>query len=117
MCIRDSISTIHGFAGRLLREFPVEAGVDPAFEQLDGLGSDIERARLWEEWLTELAAGDPSEEAVVEATGRRVRDWLARLLRVGVRLDAVRELAVGPKGVFGERYDLDPAPGLSLIHI
>src|SRR5450756_483522 len=35
------ISTIHGFAGRLLREFPVEAGVDPAFEQLDGLGSDI----------------------------------------------------------------------------
>ena len=28
------ISTIHGFAGRLLREFPVEAGVDPAFEQL-----------------------------------------------------------------------------------
>jgi len=105
------ISTIHGFAGRLLREFPVEAGVDPAFEQLDGLGSDIERARLWEEWLTELAAGDPSEEAVEEATGRRVRDWLARLLRVGVRLDAVRELAVGPKGVFGERYDLDPAPG------
>src|SRR5450830_928063 len=105
------ISTIHGFAGRLLREFPVEAGVDPAFEQLDGLGSDIERARLWEEWLTELAAGDPSEEAVEEATGRLVRDWLARLLRVGVRLDAVRELAVGPKGVFGERYDLDPAPG------
>jgi ATP-dependent helicase/nuclease subunit A len=105
------ISTIHGFAGRLLREFPVEAGVDPAFEQLDGLGSDIERARLWEEWLTELAAGDPSGEAVEEATGRRVRDWLARLLRVGVRLDAVRELASGPKGVFGERYDLDPAPG------
>ena len=105
------ISTIHGFAGRLLREFPVEAGVDPAFEQLDGLGSDIARARLWEEWLTELAAGDPSEEAVEGAAGRRVRDWLARLLRVGVRLDAVRELAVGPKGVFGERYDLDPAPG------
>ena len=105
------ISTIHGFAGRLLREFPVEAGVDPAFEQLDGLGSDIESARLWEEWLTELAAGDPFEGAVEEAAGRRVRDWLTRLLRVGVRLDAVRELAVGPKGVFGERYDLDPAPG------
>ncbi|MBE0528963.1 MAG: UvrD-helicase domain-containing protein, partial [Thermoleophilia bacterium] len=45
------ISTIHGFAGRLLREFPVEAEVDPAFEQLDALGSDLERARLWEEWL------------------------------------------------------------------
>src|SRR5665648_105482 len=63
------ISTIHGFAGRLLREYPVEAGVDPAFEQLDGLGSDIERARLWEEWLTELAAADSSGEATAQAVG------------------------------------------------
>ncbi len=50
------ISTIHSFAGRLLREFPVEAGVDPGFEQLDQLGSDLGRSVLWEEWLTELAA-------------------------------------------------------------
>ncbi|MGE5230067.1 MAG: UvrD-helicase domain-containing protein, partial [Deltaproteobacteria bacterium] len=94
------ISTIHGFAGRLLREFPVEARVDPAFEQLDALGSDLERGRLWEEWLSELAAADPS----VSST----RQGLARLLRAGVRLDWLRTLAVGPKGVFGERYDLDP---------
>ena len=105
------ISTIHGFAGRLLREFPVEAGVDPAFEQLDALGSDIERARLWEEWLTELAAGDALEDAIEGVIRRRERDWLARLLRAGVKLDDVRELAAGPKGLFGERYDLDPAPG------
>ena len=97
------ISTIHGFAGRLLREFPVEARVDPAFEQLDALGSDLERARLWEEWLTELAAGDPAE-----GTARR---GLSRLLRAGVRLEWLRALAVGPKGIFGERYDLDPEPG------
>jgi ATP-dependent helicase/nuclease subunit A len=96
------ISTIHGFAGRLLREFPVEAGVDPAFEQLDALGSDLERGRLWEEWLTELAAGDPSM-----GTTRR---GLSRLLRAGVRLEWLRALAVGPKGVFGERYDLDLEP-------
>jgi ATP-dependent helicase/nuclease subunit A len=95
------ISTIHGFAGRLLREFPVEAGVDPAFEQLDALGSDIERARLWEEWLTRLAAGDQPEAADAEPGASSVRAWLVRLLRVGVRLDAVRELAVGPKGLFG----------------
>jgi len=96
------ISTIHGFAGRLLREFPVEAGVDPAFEQLDALGSDLERGRLWEEWLSELAAGDTS----VDTTHR----GLSRLLRAGVRLEWLRTLAVGPRGVFGERYDLDPAP-------
>ena len=130
------ISTIHGFAGRLLREFPVEAGVDPAFEQLDGLGSEIERARLWDEWLTELAAGDDGgghrddgrggasgEDAASGKDGEsgedgargerggtdlRVRAWLGRLLRAGVALEAVRELAAGPRGVFGERYDVDP---------
>ena len=96
------ISTIHGFAGRLLREFPVEARVDPAFEQLDQLGSDLERARLWDEWLTELAAGEPASDPV--------RRGLARLLRAGVRLEWVRSLAVGPGGVFGERYDLEPVP-------
>ena len=96
------ISTIHGFAGRLLREFPVEAGVDPAFEQLDQLGSDLEKTQLWDEWLTELAAGDGGAGTA--------RAGLSRLLRAGVRLEWLRTLAVGPRGVFGERYDLDPEP-------
>ena len=94
------IGTIHGFAGRLLREFPVEAGVDPAFEQLDGLGSDLERARLWQEWITELAAGESAE-----ADGPRA--WVRRLLRAGARLDHLRALAIGKGGLFGERYDID----------
>jgi ATP-dependent helicase/nuclease subunit A len=93
------IHTIHGFAGRLLREFPVEARIDPAFEQLDALGAEIELGRLWEEWLTTFAAEDARDEPVGE--------WFARLLRAGVKLDKVRELAVGKNGVFGERYDLD----------
>ena len=94
------IGTIHGFAGRLLREFPVEARVDPAFEQLDALGSEIERGRLWEEWLTELAAADAQKAGA--------RRWLSRLLRAGVKLPDVHELAAGQRGVFGERYDIDP---------
>ncbi len=105
------IGTIHGFAGRLLREFPVEAGVDPAFEQLDGLGSELERARLWEEWLAELAGADVEAPADAEAAGAGLAARrLSRLLRAGVRLDKVQELAIGAKGVFGERYDLDTAP-------
>ena len=99
------IGTIHGFAGRLLREFPVEAGVDPAFEQLDGLGSDLERARLWQEWVTELAAG-----GAAGADGPRA--WVRRLLRAGVRLDHLRTLAIGKGSVFGERYDIDRVEGV-----
>jgi len=104
------IGTIHGFAGRLLREFPVEARVDPAFEQLDGLGSEIERARLWEQWLSGLAAGEGhlgGAQGAGDLHQPGERAWLSRLLRAGVKLGDVRELAVGPKGIFGERYDID----------
>ena len=92
------ITTIHSFAARLLREFPVQAGVDPAFEQLDGLASELDLARLWDAWLADLAGDGAAPPAL--------RDCFARLLRLGVRLTAVRELAVG--AAFAERYDLDP---------
>ena len=39
-----SISTIHAFCAQMLRERPVEAGVDPAFEQLN----DQESTRLYQ---------------------------------------------------------------------
>ena len=57
------ISTIHAFAARLLRERPVEAGVDPAFTQLDPVGSELLRERLWRDWLS----------ALLDDGGRRAR--------------------------------------------
>jgi ATP-dependent helicase/nuclease subunit A len=99
------ISTIHSFAARLLREFPVPAGVDPAFEQLDELASGLERSALWEEWLGQLAAGDGAGD---DPRTHDARLRLARLLRAGVRLDHVRALAIGAKGYHAERYDVDP---------
>jgi len=94
------ISTIHGFAARLLREFPVEAGVDPAFEQLDQLGGDLERA----------VCGTSGSRSWPPATGTR------RLRRApGCRGSCAPESVSTPcgarggsRGVFGERYDLDP---------
>jgi ATP-dependent helicase/nuclease subunit A len=47
------IGTIHSFCARLLRERPVEAGVDLAFEELD----DTEDARLRDEAWETFAAG------------------------------------------------------------
>jgi ATP-dependent helicase/nuclease subunit A len=47
---RANISTIHSFASSLLRERPVEAGVDPGFEQLDEMGSDLLFDDTWQEW-------------------------------------------------------------------
>ncbi len=53
------IETIHAFCGRLLRRFPLEAGIPPGFRELD----DADSAELWENALRTLGAkvvrGDP----------------------------------------------------------
>ena len=38
---RAYISTIHGFCARLLREYAIEAGVDPRFQVLDEIRSAV----------------------------------------------------------------------------
>jgi ATP-dependent exoDNAse (exonuclease V) beta subunit len=45
------ISTIHSFCAGLLREYPVEAGVDPQFTLLDEVQSRAFEAQAWEHWL------------------------------------------------------------------
>jgi ATP-dependent exoDNAse (exonuclease V) beta subunit len=46
-----SIGTIHGFCAQLLRERPVEAGVDPAFGELSEGEADRLRNRAFRSWL------------------------------------------------------------------
>ncbi|HUU57179.1 MAG TPA: UvrD-helicase domain-containing protein, partial [bacterium] len=45
------VSTIHSFAASLLREMPVEAAVDPAFEVVDEVAAAVLFGGVWEEWL------------------------------------------------------------------
>ncbi|MHC4128246.1 MAG: UvrD-helicase domain-containing protein [Planctomycetota bacterium] len=54
------IGTIHSFCGRLLRERPIEADVDVAFEELDDLGDARLREVAWREFVARLhVAPDP----------------------------------------------------------
>ncbi len=48
---RAQISTIHAFAAAILREFPLEAGIDPDFQQLDGFDSSIFEDECFSEFL------------------------------------------------------------------
>ncbi len=48
---RAPISTIHSFAATILREHPVEAGVDPNFTQLDALESELFFDECWDDFL------------------------------------------------------------------
>jgi len=61
------IGTVHSFCARLLRERPVEAGVDPSFEELDEERDARQRQQAWETFGNELfAADDPALDELEE---------------------------------------------------
>jgi ATP-dependent helicase/nuclease subunit A len=45
------IGTIHSFCARLLRERPVECGLDPEFEELDDIENAVFREECWHDYL------------------------------------------------------------------
>lgn len=51
---RGFIGTIHSFCARLLRERPIEAGLDPAFRELFGPGEERMRREAWLRHLERL---------------------------------------------------------------
>ncbi|MEW6440618.1 MAG: UvrD-helicase domain-containing protein, partial [bacterium] len=53
------IGTIHSFCARLLRERPVEAGVDVGFEEIDEDADNRLRREAWSELAARVAADDP----------------------------------------------------------
>ena len=68
---RARIETIHSFATSLLRERPVEAGLDPEFRTLDGLEAEL----LFDDGSS--ATGSPSSSPRTAPGGRRPRSTSA----------------------------------------
>ncbi|MDE0448450.1 MAG: UvrD-helicase domain-containing protein [Spirochaetaceae bacterium] len=81
--LRDLVSahieTIHAFASSLLREFPLEAGVNPGFQQLDEVASRVDFQEQWDDWIWNV---EGPRLAAVEYC-----------LRLGMSLDTVHEVA------------------------
>lgn len=73
------IETIHSFVSRLLREHPLEAGIDPNFEQLDDVGAELDFQEQWTDWLW----------GTDDSTGRLVE----RCLRLRMTLESLRKAA------------------------
>ncbi len=74
-----SISTFHSFAVSLLKERPIEAGLDPRFEALDDMRSELFFREVWESWI-----GRALEER---------SPVLEKALRHGLTLDTLQSLA------------------------
>ena len=70
------ITTIHGFCARLLREFPVEADIDPQFALLDAHQSAMLEEAVVEETLTEFISAN--HKAITELAAGVGRPRLAR---------------------------------------
>jgi ATP-dependent exoDNAse (exonuclease V) beta subunit len=64
---RAHVETIHAFAAGLLRERPVEAGLDPGFIVLDEMPSQMAFEAAWTEWINGQMAEDPPPQALVDA--------------------------------------------------
>ncbi|MCX5992965.1 MAG: UvrD-helicase domain-containing protein [Chloroflexi bacterium] len=88
-----SIQTLHSFAGALLREKPLEAGLPPNFSICDEIEADIRFEEKWQEWLQILQESPASAE-------------LLRLLNFGLKPDNLREIAMA----LHYNYDLLTVP-------
>ena len=73
------ISTIHAFCAALLREYPIEADVDPAFAVLEGVDAAQLRHQAVRQTLESLArAGESNPDQ--EALRRTLAEWPRRYL-------------------------------------
>lgn len=57
---KNFIGTIHSFCGQLLRERPVEGGLNPDFKELDEIEKRIYLERAWEAHLIDIKVHNPS---------------------------------------------------------
>lgn len=73
------IGTIHAFCGQLLRERPIEAGLDPDFEEMDDLAARDFRDRCWDDYLEQLRMRGEDE-------------GIEQLDRYGVDVNLLREV-------------------------
>ncbi len=61
------VGTLHAFGARLLRERPVEAGLDPGFMELDEAEDGAARSEAWDRFSEELfLTADPRLERLIE---------------------------------------------------
>jgi ATP-dependent exoDNAse (exonuclease V) beta subunit len=101
------ISTIHGFCARLLKAYPLAAGLDPRFRELDEAQAAVLRSEAFGEALAEFCAGDDPQRLELLATygSDRLRRMLTSVYETLRAAGRELDLAVAPRPELGERVD------------
>ncbi|MHB8643901.1 MAG: UvrD-helicase domain-containing protein [Gaiellaceae bacterium] len=101
------ISTIHGFCNRLLKSYPLEAGLDPRFRELDDAQGAVLRSESFQAALSAfIANGEPERLrllATYRAAGlrRMLNDIYGKLRSAGASL----VLELGPFPALGDAVE------------
>jgi ATP-dependent helicase/nuclease subunit A len=79
---RALIGTTHAFCARMLRERPVESGLDPDFEELDEVQTKLLIEDFWDRWYDaqQIAAAEPMHRAL--AAGLKPKMLRSAFLRL-----------------------------------
>ena len=111
------ISTIHGFCARLLRAYPLAAGLDPRFRELDEAQAAVLRSEAFGEALAEFCAGDDPQRLELLATygSDRLRRMLTSVYETLRAAGRELDLAVAARPELGERVDELRAAARSLV--
>jgi ATP-dependent exoDNAse (exonuclease V) beta subunit len=101
------ISTIHGFCARLLRAYPLAAGLDPRFRELEEAQAAVLRSEAFGEALAEFCAGDDPQRLELLATygSDRLRRMLTSVYETLRAAGRELDLAVAARPELGERID------------
>lgn len=89
---KSQIGTLHSFAAHLLRLYPLEGGVDPAFQEDDGLRFDEHFTTAWDVWV----------DRELSRLGSRHHIW-----REVLRVTTLEELRGLTRALCSELVDLD----------
>ena len=101
------ISTIHGFCARLLRAYPLAAGLDPRFRELDEAQAAVLRSEAFGTALAEFCAGDDPQRLELLATygSDRLRRMLTSVYETLRAAGRELDLAVAARPELPERVE------------
>lgn len=100
------IGTIHAFCGRLLRERPIEAGIDPMFRELEEEEASALQDQCWDEYLLQLRS---REEGLLIPELEELHVQVEELKEVYHKVSGYRDVQV--------QTSPDPCPDFDLIRL
>ncbi|MEO8055602.1 MAG: UvrD-helicase domain-containing protein [Acidobacteriota bacterium] len=90
------VGTIHSFSASLLRERPVEAGIDLGLSDVKLQEAALFQPQAWREWIAECAEKDDPRLAALEETGLAAQDLESAFLTLAEYPDVVPAVASPP---------------------